>query len=103
MSEYPKMLYRIGTEFVHEGKTLDSLIVNAPEEEDVARDEGFGDLAAVGDEKPAKDILDSTAPEISAALPSLSDEALLALLAAEEAGKTRKGVIAAINAEIERR
>lgn len=103
MQEYPKMLFRLGTEFEHEGKMLDSLIVGAADEEDVAREAGFGDLADAGAEKPATDILDGTAAQIADALPSLADEALLALLAAEEAGKTRKGVIAAINAEIERR
>lgn len=107
MSEYPKMLYRLGTEMSFEGKMLDTLIVGAADEEDVARDAGFGDLAralsAEPEDKPAGDILDGTAPEITAALPGMDDDALLALLEAEEAGKTRKGVIAAIKAEIERR
>ena len=49
------------------------------------------------------DLLDKTAPEIIAALPGLSDEDLLALLDKETAGKTRKGVVAAIEAEVKNR
>ncbi len=105
MAEYPKMLFRIGTEFPYEGKMLDSLVVGSGDEEDVARDAGFVGLAkAMEAEEPAKvDLLDGTVAEITAALPDMDDDALLALLEAEEAGKTRKGLIAAIKAEIERR
>lgn len=105
MSEYPKMLFRAGTSFMQDGKMLDSLIVGGGDEEGVARDEGFTDLAEAlaAEETPTKGVLDHTAAEIAEMLPSIADDELLALLEAEEGGKTRKGVIAAIKAEIERR
>ena len=41
-------------------------------------------------------VLDGTVAEVAATLPGLSRDALEALLAAERAGKTRKGVVEAI-------
>lgn len=49
------------------------------------------------------DLNDKGVKEITATLPDLTDEDLLALLDKEQAGKTRKSVVAAIEAEIERR
>ena len=51
------------------------------------------------DEKPADPILallDGTVAEVKAALPDLSEEDLAKLEAAEEGGKTRKGVLEAV-------
>ena len=45
------------------------------------------------------ELLDSSIPEIVAALADLSDEDLARLKAAEEAGKTRKGLMAALAEE----
>lgn len=52
---------------------------------------------------PQASILDGTVAEITPKLAALSDDELAKLRADEEAGKTRKGVIAAIDAELERR
>jgi hypothetical protein len=52
--------------------------------------------------KPVDDItriLDNTIPEIEQLLPGLSDEELAAIKAAEEAGKTRAGLMKAIGEE----
>ena len=58
----------------------------------------------VEEAKPAAlDLLDGTVAEITQKLAALSDDELMKLRADEEAGKTRKGVIAAIDAELERR
>lgn len=48
-------------------------------------------------------LLDGNAETVIEALPSLSDDELAGLKADETAGKSRKGVLAAIDEEIERR
>lgn len=64
-------------------------------------------LELIEAEKPAppaeKDLLDGNTESILSALPELSDAELSELLARETAGKTRKGVIEGINAEIAKR
>ena len=45
----------------------------------------------------ALSVLDGNVASVLAALPSLSDDAVRALLAAEQGGKTRKTIIAAMN------
>ena len=46
MDEYPKMLYRTGTAIEHDGRSLDTLIVDDAEAEKLAAAEGW---AALGD------------------------------------------------------
>lgn len=60
---------------------------------------GFAPIA--GDEQAARaaSLLDGKVADITAALPSLDDAALAQLLADEQAGKNRKGVVDAIVAE----
>lgn len=63
------------------------------------------------DEKPAREpeptgvlnLLDGTTAEVKAKLPELTIGDLQALRAAEDAGKTRKGLLEAIDAEIKAR
>lgn len=59
----------------------------------------FGEAAPVAEAS----LLDGSIEEIKSALPALTDEDLLATLDAETAGKTRKGVISAIEAEVAHR
>lgn len=65
----------------------------------------LGDAAKPQGTKPVNDgepgILDGNTAQVTAALAGLDLEALQALRAQELAGKTRKGVIAAIDAAIE--
>lgn len=63
--------------------------------------ESHGFIQVAGDVQaaPAASLLDGIVPDIVAAIPSQSDAALAQLLADEQAGKNRKGVIDAIVAE----
>lgn len=62
-----------------------------------------GDWEAKSDDPASGALLDSAAKVIEEALPSKSLEELEALLTEEEAGKARKGVVKAIQAEIDKR
>lgn len=44
-SEFPKMLYRKGSEIEHHGYSLDTVTVESAAEETAARKEGYADLA----------------------------------------------------------
>lgn len=44
-NEFPKMLYKKGSEMHHEGHDLDTLIVEDADGEAAARKDGFKDLA----------------------------------------------------------
>jgi hypothetical protein len=63
--------------------------------------ESHGFTPVAGDEKaaPAPSILDGKVADIVAALPEMDDTILAQLLADEQAGKNRKGVIDAITAQ----
>lgn len=58
---------------------------------------------AVGKADAFSGFLDRSIPLIAADLPKQTDEGLTQLRSAEEAGKSRKGVLEAIDAEIEAR
>lgn len=60
---------------------------------------GFTEVAGDEQAAPAASLLDGKVADITAALPSLDDAALAQLLADEQSGKNRKGVIDAIEAE----
>jgi len=64
----------------------------------LTKEDGFGEKSA---DAPEPSILDGNAKDIEAALPDLPLEELEILKAAETAGKTRKGVLAAIDAAID--
>lgn len=57
----------------------------------------------IADRAPKSDLLDLPIKDITPKLASLSDEQLRGHLADEQRGKTRKGLIAAIQAEIDSR
>lgn len=108
MDEYPKMLFRDGAEFLWDGRGTDALAVASAGEEASALADGWKLSADYLASDPAKavaekDILDRTAKEIVEGLPHLTLEELEDLKAREEGGKTRKGVMAAIDAEIEKK
>lgn len=113
MSEiYPLTLFRTGDAFVWDGRPTDMLIVADAAAHDAALDDGWresadylaGESVASAEDvdtqnfNPPADapILNKNAPEIIATLPHLTLAQLNALLRAETAGKTRKGVLAAI-------
>lgn len=99
--EYPLMLYRAGDQFQWDGKATDSLIVDDGEAHDAALADGWKAAADYLVDEPSGSLLDGTAKDIEAILPTLDIEALEALKADETAGKTRKGVMAAIDAAID--
>jgi hypothetical protein len=100
--EFPTLVYHVpGVHRGPGGSTFDF--------RDAIDERRFGELIAQGwhptladaiSPAPEPSLLDKAAPEIIAALPELDGEALLALYDAEKAGKTRKGVIAAIEEAI---
>lgn len=101
------MLYKPGSMLrVWHKYDVDFIKVRAAEIEDRLK-EGWhlrpGDWEAAADAPSSSGLLDSPAKAIEEALPSKSLEELEALLAEEEAGKARKGVSKAIQAEIDKR
>lgn len=102
MDIYPLMLYRAGSAFCWDGKNTDSMVVEGPEQHEAALADGWQEAVAylAPDDEP---LLALTAKEIEAALPSLSLEELEALKSDEAAGKSRKGVLADIDAAIDAR
>lgn len=102
MSDYPMMLYRAGSAFSWDGKDTDSLIVADGDAHDEAAKDGWqtaADYLAVETSTPS--LLDGSAKEIEPALAALDLAALETLKADEQAGKTRKSVIALIDAAID--
>jgi hypothetical protein len=53
-TDYPKMLYRDGSEIEFEGRGLDTITVEDADVEAAAKKEGFADLATVMKPKKAK-------------------------------------------------
>jgi len=99
---YPLMLYREGDDHEWDGRKVGILIVNDADEHEAARADGWAEAAEfLNAEANDRSLLDCTAKEIETALPALTLEELETLKAAEEAGKTRKGVLASINAAID--
>lgn len=102
--EFPKTLYRDGGEFVWDGRPTDRLVVASAEEQTRAVAEGWREAAEYLQATPGRtDLLDGNAKVIEAALPDMDLDALETLKAAELAGKTRKGVLSMIEAEIDKR
>lgn len=98
---YPLHLYKAGTEFVWDGKSTDTLIVDDLDAEEVAALDGWQRAEAYLSGEDSPDILDRPAKEIEPALAALTLEELEALKSGEVAGKTRKNVIAMIDAAID--
>lgn len=102
MTDFPKMLYRDGTEFEWDGRPTDTLVVTDNAEFEAAIDDGWLiPRDYLGSTKAEVSLLDKTAKDIEAELPNLDLDALEKLKADETDGKTRKGVLAAIEAAID--
>lgn len=103
-NEYPRVLYRPGSQEEAHGVSVDLLNVGSDEERDAALADGWSLTPTDAAGEPAAPapltLLDSPVKDIAAVLPSLTGEELEALRADETAGKTRKGVLAAIDAAI---
>lgn len=98
------MLYKSGPANVELGGR--KLVYRAYDDSDIEAAEADGWHRCPDDAEAPRvepSLLDRTAKDIEAALPGLTDEELLATLDGETTGKTRKGVIAAIEAEVKRR
>lgn len=101
-SPYPLMLYRDGSDIEWDGRKVAIHTVADAEEHESAVADGWAEAADfLSAEANDRSLLDHTAKEIEAALPSLDLEELETLKTAEKAGKTRKGVLAAIDAAID--
>lgn len=101
-SPYPLMLFRDGDDIDWDGRRVGIRIVADAEDHESAVADGWAEAADfLNAEANDRSLLDLTAKEIEAALPALDLEELETLKAAEEAGKTRKGVLTAINAAID--
>jgi hypothetical protein len=102
---YPMMLYRKGDAFKWDGRGTDSLVVADSKEHATATAMGWLEGPAYGtsadEEETEKTLLDKTAKEIEGGLAEMSLEDLEALKADETAGKSRKGVLAMIDAALE--
>lgn len=104
--EYPKAIFRPGDEGVWDGVSMDFGTVTDADDEAAALDKGWylspADFpAAEAGAMAEPTLLDKNAREIETALPALSIDELEALKAAETAGKSRKGVMADIDAALE--
>ncbi len=101
--EFPKTLYRDGSEFVWDGRPTDTFTVESAEEQEIAEGEGWqeaADYAATG--TPAEPtLLDKSAKDIEPELAALSIAELEKLKDDETAGKSRRGVLALIEAALE--
>lgn len=99
--EFPKSLYRSGREFVWDGRGTDTLTVADSAEQEQAEADGWAEAADYLASTGESTLLDNPAKDIEPALAELSLEALEGLKADETAGKSRKGVLAMIDAAIE--
>lgn len=101
---FPLMLYRVGSDFIWEGRSASSRIVANEGERKAAMADGWREAADfLAGPAAHKTLLDENAKTIEARLPDLDLAALEKLLADEKAGKTRKGVLAMIEAAIDAR
>lgn len=109
MSEYPKAIYRPGDEGEWDGVMMDFGTVADADDEAGALAKGWylhpsqfpGSSAAEGGPSGEPTLLDKNARDIENALPGLSLEELEQLKADETAGKSRKGVLADIDAALD--
>lgn len=106
MSEYPKAIYRPGDEGDWDGVKMDFGTVADAADEEAALAKGWYlhpsdfPMADAGS-PPEPTLLDKNAREIELALPGLTLEELETLKAAEIGGKSRKGVLADIDAALD--
>jgi hypothetical protein len=103
-NEYPRVLYRDGTQEEVWGRKVDMLHVNDEDEQDAAMADGWT-LRPDGNEAPKPDaaefsLLDEKTAVIVEHIPALTKPELAELLAAEQRGKTRKGVLEALEAAL---
>lgn len=102
-NEFPKALYRTGSEFEWDGRGTDSLTVADAAEQEQAEADGWAEAADYLASESGKTLLDKPAKDIEPALADLSLDELERLKADETAGKSRKGVLGLIDAEIEKK
>lgn len=101
-SPYPLALYRDGDDIMWDGRMVGLRVVHDADDHDAALADGWAEAADfLNAEESDRSLLDCTAKEIESALPDLDLDELETLKAAEKAGKTRKGVLAAIDAAID--
>jgi hypothetical protein len=101
-NEFPKSLYKDGSEFEWDGRPTDCLIVDSVDEQEAAEGRGWAEAAAYLSSSPSeKTGLDRNAADIILELPDLTLEELEKLKADEITGKTRKGLLAAIEGAID--
>jgi hypothetical protein len=106
LAEYPRLLYRKGSEEEVQGRKCDLLRAESAEHEAEALEDGWETaetFLAQPEPEPVEQpltILDSPVKDIIAALPQLTRDELEALLADETAGKTRKTLVAALEQAI---
>lgn len=93
-AEFPKMLYRPGSQIEIDGECLDYLVVSSAEDETAAVAAGWaGDVVGP---------LDHSVKALTAYLATVTDPAeIKKLIADEKAGKTRAGALAALNARLD--
>lgn len=93
-AEFPKMLYRPGSQIEIDGEQLDYLVVSSAEDEAAAIASGWkGDVVGP---------LDQSVKALTAYLASVTDPAeIKKLIADEKAGKTRASALAALNSRLE--
>src|SRR3546814_14196722 len=97
------MLYRDGSAFSWDGRMTDSTTVNSNAEQEAAERDGWQVAREYLAGERKKDILDGTAKDIEAELRGMEREALEALQASVMAGKSRKGVLALNEADLDKR
>lgn len=100
-SIYPLALYRDGSDIEWDRRRVGFRIVTDADDHETALSEGWREADAYLSGAASLTLLDATAKEIAAVLPELTLDELEALKAAETAGKTRKGVLADIDAAID--
>lgn len=106
IGQYPRAIYRPGDEGEWDGVKMDFGTVVDADDEEAALSKGWylhpSDFpgAGSGEASGGPTLLDKNAREIEVELPNLTLDELEALKAAETSGKTRKGVLADIDAAI---
>lgn len=104
-NEFPRVLYRGGSEVEVWGRSVDLLNVHDHDELEAALEGGWFKRPDGLNEEPKEgggefSLLDETAKVIIEHLPALTGDELAALKGAEERGKTRSTVLKAIDEAI---
>lgn len=100
-AEYPRILYKPGAAEDAWGVKVDTLTVNDDDELAAAMAEGWARTPNGNADVKPYSLLDQPVAEIIEVLPALTKDELVKLLADEQAGKTRKGLVAALDKAIE--